>query len=125
MRHSLSAILLAFLTFGCSSGDVPRATAKGQVMFDGKLIAKGTITFQPTGENAAGSASAEIVAGKYGIPRARGPGVGKHRVEILAVRGNGQKRPAWAYPPDYPPEKWKWSNSSSNTSRRSSITKAN
>lgn len=105
MRTQLTASLLIFLALGCGSGDTPRASAKGQVTFDGQPLKKGTITFQPMGANAGGSASAEIVDGKYDLPRGRGPGVGQHRVEVLAIRNNGQKRPAFAYPPDYPLEK--------------------
>ena len=105
MRNRLSASLLIFLALGCGSGDTPRASAKGQVTFEGQPLKKGTISFQPIDANAGGSASTEIVDGKYELPRARGPGIGQHRVEILAIRSNGQKRPAFAYPPDYPREK--------------------
>ena len=99
MWRNFAVVLLTWCAMGCGSGDVPRGAASGKVTLDGEPILKGTIMFLPTGENSGGSATAEIVEGKYVIPRKLGPAIGQHRVEVIAVRNNGKKEAGSPYPP--------------------------
>jgi hypothetical protein len=93
----LLTILVA--TLGCSSEPFERASAKGQVTFSGQPIAKGTIVFVPQGDKPGASATADVVDGKYELPKQRGPSVGTHRVEILATRVRGKQEAGMPYPP--------------------------
>ena len=92
-------VVLALLALGCGSEPFQRGTVNGQVTFDGQPIATGTIVFIPTHTGPGASASGEIVAGKFSIPRKTGPSLGSHRVEVLAMRDNGKKEAGSPYPP--------------------------
>lgn len=72
---------------GCGGGP-PRDTiadrqeVSGTVTWQGKPLAWGTISFEPLTENPNAGTSADIEAGKFTIPRSRGPGPGTYRIRI-------------------------------------------
>lgn len=73
------------LLTGCGGGagyeGEERAAVSGTVSFDGKPLPYGTVTFVAIG--AGRRASGMIQDGKYSIPEAQGPNLGKYRVEII------------------------------------------
>ena len=95
MICTLRAPLLAL---GCLAGLLPllcgcgeKATGQavsGSVTLDGQPLEEGQILFTPLQEGP--SANAEIKGGRYQLPKARGPGPGKYRVEIRAYKDTGK-----------------------------------
>ena len=75
---------------GCGGGS-QRQAVEGLVTLDDIPLAKGSISFQPQSGSPGPSAGAEIVDGRFAIPYAQGPFVGKFRVEITASRPSGRK----------------------------------
>jgi hypothetical protein len=78
---------------GCSRAANTRAAVSGTVRIDGDLLKEGAIAFFPIEGTKGPSSGGTIVAGKYDIPRDKGPTVGKNRVEIRAFRPSGKKVP--------------------------------
>lgn len=83
-------VLLAFVsgTLGCGSSGPQRASVAGQVTLNGSPIKQGTITFVPV-DGAGPTAGGAIIDGKYNVPKAVGPLVGRQRVELRAWRTTG------------------------------------
>jgi hypothetical protein len=73
---------------GCGAESEPREAVSGQVTLNGQPLEQGSILFRPLDRGP--SASGEIKAGSYQLPKERGPGRGKCRVEILAYRDTGK-----------------------------------
>ncbi len=72
---------------GCSSGEAYHPIS-GTVLLNGQPLNKGVITLFPS---AAGTTvGGEIAAGKFSLPRDRGPTPGKYRVEIVAFKPSGK-----------------------------------
>ncbi|MFM9962748.1 MAG: hypothetical protein ACKV2Q_16180 [Planctomycetaceae bacterium] len=98
MLQKLCLVVLAMMALGCGSEPFQRGAVQGQITFDGQPVASGTITFVPIGASPGASASGEVVEGQFRILAKQGPSVGIHRVEVLAVRNNGQKEAGSPYP---------------------------
>ncbi len=81
-------ILLTIAGCGATSGS---QAISGSVTLDDKPLATGSILFTPLDGTPGDAASGEINDGKFSIPAASGPHVGKHRVEIRALRKSGKK----------------------------------
>ena len=71
---------------GCSESQ-NRQEVSGEVTLNGKPIADGLIQFSPLDGQPTGD-GAQIVMGKYQIPKGKGLSPGKYKVAIYA--GNGQ-----------------------------------
>ena len=89
-RIVLAALLLC--SFGCGrSNGLDRAAVAGKVTLDDTPLAAGSITFCPTGDTKGPAAGGTIEDGQYSIAVAKGPVVGRNRVEIHATRKTGRK----------------------------------
>jgi hypothetical protein len=84
-RLPLSVTLLVLATItGCASQG--RQEITGEVQLKGQPIEDGIILFTPMDGQATGD-GAQIVKGKYVIPKAKGLSPGKYRVSIYAGDG--------------------------------------
>jgi hypothetical protein len=61
------------------------------VSLDGVPIEQGSIAFSPTGGTQGTSVGGAIENGRYLLPVAKGPVVGRYRVELHATRSTGKK----------------------------------
>lgn len=80
----LAALLAGTAGCGGSSPGPPRVGVDGEVTFRGDPVGRGSILFIPTGATRGPRVGAVIEAGRFRIPRDRGPVVGELRVEIRA-----------------------------------------
>lgn len=82
----LIVILLGGALFGCS-GDASRFTLSGAVSYDGQQVANGNIGFVPVSESGEAKAvGADVVDGRYEVPRHEGPLAGTYKVVIYAEK---------------------------------------
>jgi len=93
---TLLASCLGLFLAGCSgsAGDSPpRVIVTGSVTFQGQPVSKGTIRFVPDETSQLPVSGAVITNGQYRADNKGGVPVGRHRIEITAVRppaqGNG------------------------------------
>lgn len=84
-----AAVLLLFLN-GCEQSGPQRAEVSGTVKFDGEPIKEGSINFFPTDGTKGPEAGAVVSDGRFHIPRATGPVVGKHTVELKYFGDTGK-----------------------------------
>jgi len=92
MIRLLSATLAIALCLGCGNGDgLNRASVEGKVSLDGTPVEEGTISFAPTAGTKGPTAGGTIENGRYSISAAKGPVVGRYRVELHAPRKTGKK----------------------------------
>ena len=92
MARLLSATLAIALCLGCGKGDgLNRSSVEGKVSLDGTPVEQGSITFVPTSGTKGPTAGGSIAKGRYSVPAAKGPVVGRYRVEIHAPRNTGKK----------------------------------
>lgn len=86
-RSVICLVLIAAISSivaGC--GDARRQSVSGTVTFDGQPLKEGSIRFIPT-EGAEGpSAGADIIDGKFEIPKDVGTFAGKFQVQVTAKR---------------------------------------
>jgi len=88
----IAGCLLVLLASGCGGRAGPeRAAVGGRVTADGQPVQNGSISFVPTGDTTGPSSGGKITGGSYNIARQHGPVVGRHRVEIRAMRKTGRK----------------------------------
>lgn len=83
---SLAALFVA----GCGGKEgPPREPISGVVTLDGRPLEKGLITFTP---EAGGDlvVSGLVVDGAFALPRAEGPGLGPHRVDVWSKKATGR-----------------------------------
>jgi len=87
---SLTGLVLAA---GCRDANAP-VGLMGDVSYDGKPLANGTIVFTPVEGVASPSTGGSIVDGHYNVPADKGalPG-GKYKVEITSMAKLGKKIP--------------------------------
>ncbi len=90
--HLASALSLSLVVFlvGCGGEEgPPRESVSGAVMLDGRPLEKGLITFTP---EAGGDliVSGLVVDGEFSLPRAEGPGLGAHRVDVWSKKATGK-----------------------------------
>ncbi len=75
---------------GCTNEKAfERTQVEGMVTLNGSPIEQGVITFIPAGKGA--TAGANIKAGKFVIPKEKGPSPGNYRVEIDSSVPTGNK----------------------------------
>ena len=84
-------LIALFVAGGCGSSGPERAEVSGIVTLNGQPVSEGSINFFPTAGNTGPEAGGEIRAGKYHIPRAKGPVLGKNRVELRSFQKSGRK----------------------------------
>lgn len=86
-------LLLGFslLHVGCGPSGPPRAEVSGVVTLNGQPVSEGSINFFPTEGNTGPEAGGAIRDGKYHIPRAQGPVLGKNRVELRSFQKSGRR----------------------------------
>lgn len=82
----LTTLAIALLGCGGSDKGPRRVAVEGEVTFHGQPIERGSILFVPTGETRGPRTGGVIEAGRYRLPRDRGPVIGELRVEIRAER---------------------------------------
>lgn len=91
VRVLLAALLLMSFCAGCDQGGgVTRCAVEGKVTLDGAPVEEGSIAFIPTGGTEGPTAGGQIQNGQYSVPSAKGPVVGRYRVEIRAPRKTGK-----------------------------------
>jgi hypothetical protein len=108
----LGGVVLAALA-GCGGDPQNRQAITGEVTLKGQPVEDGIITFAPLDGQQTGE-GAQIVNGKYRIPREKGLSPGKYRVSIVAGNGlsgagdaspdspnAGQRQPRERVPPEY------------------------
>jgi hypothetical protein len=79
------------LALGCGKGGLPSKVVFGTVTIGGQKVEGGQVRFVPV-EGTPGSANAAaIVDGQYRIEGRGGVTVGKHRVEVTAMKKTGRK----------------------------------
>ena len=86
-------IISLVASMGCDQTDSRRNRTWGKVTYDGQVVEKGFIDFEPAEGNRGPQSSGAITAGRYDIPKKQGPFGGLHRVEITAYRFTGRKVP--------------------------------
>jgi len=79
------------LTIGCGPSGPTRAEVSGIVSLNGTPVSEGSINFFPAEGNKGPEAGGAIRDGKYHIPRAVGPVVGKNRVELRSFQKSGRR----------------------------------
>ena len=90
--HGTIAVFL-FLAVVVGCGAPERGAVSGKVLLDGQPVDGGDISFIPLDGNNSLAAGGKITAGSYSIPAKKGPGFGKHRVEIRWVKKTGKILP--------------------------------
>ena len=76
---------------GCSGrGGPERASVSGSVTLDGQPVTDGLITLYPAGGTNGPSVGGSIQDGRYSIAAAKGPYLGRYRVEINWPRKTGK-----------------------------------
>jgi len=116
-RWHWRAVSAIAVLMGCGGGErgPERVAVEGEVTFQGRAVESGSILFVPTDGTPGPRAGAEIDAGQYRLPAARGPVVGRLRVEVRAgrefgyditeptesVRHIGEPLPPESIPPEY------------------------
>ena len=84
-------IALLALWIGCQGND-GQTPISGEVSFDGRPVAQGSIALFPMSGTPGASTGGKIEAGRYEIAAEDGPQLGGvYRVEIRASRGTGEK----------------------------------
>ena len=87
----LFTLLLCWSAVGCGGRNPDgRFAVSGSVTYDGQPVTNGTIGF---GSDSLLPAGAEIVDGRYEIPRGQGPQQGTYSVMIYADRPSGRMVP--------------------------------
>lgn len=84
-------LLISLLPVGCGPSGPPRAEVSGVVTFNGQPVGEGSINFFPADGNTGPEAGGAIRDGKYHIPRAQGPVLGKNRVELRSFQKSGRR----------------------------------
>jgi hypothetical protein len=88
----LAVVAMLLFCCGCGQSDGPvRVAVAGRVTLDGTPIAEGTINFLPTSGTKGPTAGAPITDGLYSIAAAKGPCVGRYRVEIRGSKKTGRQ----------------------------------
>jgi hypothetical protein len=97
---SILGWVLALGLSGCggSSDNLPREAVSGSVTMGGEPLAKGTIVFAPTSDKVATNATAEIVDGKYSIPRYEGLVPGSYKVAVSSLNQVAETKPVRGLP---------------------------
>jgi hypothetical protein len=97
--NCLLALTLCLLISVCGCGlGGNRAAIEGAVTLDGQPVDNGSILFVPIEGTKSPTAGAVIAAGRYQIPRNKGPMAGVFRIEITAPRKTGKTIPARSIP---------------------------
>ena len=79
--RGIGAALVLALLGGCG-GTGNGVAVTGKVLFDGKPVKDGTITFIPVEGTNGPTAGTNVTDGSFSIPRDGGPVPGKYRVEV-------------------------------------------
>ncbi len=83
----IAICLLLFIATGCGrQSDIDKVVVKGLVTFDGVVLSKGQVRFIPIEGTTGPIAGAPIVDGQYVAKAKGGVPIGRHRVEIKALR---------------------------------------
>lgn len=92
-RCSIFTLIAWFilLPVGCGPAGPTRAEVSGVVSLNGTPVSEGSINFFPTDGNSGPEAGGAIRDGRYHIPRAQGPVIGKNRVELRSFQKSGRR----------------------------------
>ena len=92
MVRLLTVALAITVCLGCGMGDgLDRSSVGGKVSLDGAPVEQGSIAFSPTGGTQGTSVGGAIENGRYLLPVAKGPVVGRYLVELHAPCSTGKK----------------------------------
>ena len=81
---------LLLISCGTSYDGPPRGAVQGKITIAGEPLEYGAINFYPTEGTQGPTAGAEIKDGWYELPEARGPVVGRQRVEITGSKSTSK-----------------------------------
>jgi len=87
--HTNAAFVCMLFLAGCGTAG-NHAPIHGEVTLDGKPLSQGSILFTPLEGTQGVVTGTQITDGHYKIDEAKGPAVGRNRVQIQAVRGSGK-----------------------------------
>jgi hypothetical protein len=90
--RTLAIVAMLLSCCGCAQSDGPvRVAVAGKATLDGTPIAEGTINLLPASGTKGPVAGAPIMDGLYSIAAAKGPCVGRYRVEIRGSKKTGRQ----------------------------------
>ena len=90
--HLKAAIFSLVPIIGCGGDNLPREAVSGSVSVDHKPLKTGMITFVPSGPDIPTQGGANVVDGKYSIPRSAGLVPGKYKVVVSSGEGSVEKK---------------------------------
>lgn len=94
---SIRTLFLALIITapGCGSSELSyeKGTVKGTVTVNGEPLPTGKIRFIPVVDTVGKITVADINDGNYEFDIERGPAIGNHKIEIIAVRKTGNQIP--------------------------------
>jgi hypothetical protein len=88
------ATLACVLFSGCGRTGIERASIYGNVTLDGQPVESGSVRLVCLEEKGGPSSGGDIVNGEYSIDEAKGPTLGRHRVEVYIPYNTGRKIPS-------------------------------
>ena len=91
-------VMLAVLSGGCGDAFDGRRAVSGTVIFQGRPLDQGIITFIPATAGLPTQAGAAILDGRFTIPRAKGLVPGKYKVSISSGDGKTPADPSGGPP---------------------------
>jgi hypothetical protein len=98
MRHGtvlrLATLWMCIMATGCGKSGIERASIHGTVTLDGQPAGPGTIRLVSIEDAGGPSSGGEIVDGQYSIGEAKGPTLGRHRVEVYLPYNTGRRIPS-------------------------------
>ncbi len=86
-------LIVPAILIGCNGDTSNRGAIRGAVNLDGQPVELGMIAFLPIEGTVGVATAAEIKDGQYSLPAAKGPGIGRNRVEIRVARKTGKMIP--------------------------------
>ena len=89
----IAGLLMMGLWLGCGSRDNTRASIAGNVTLDGQRVEQGAIVFLPIEGTRGIAVGGEIRNGQYTLTAAKGPAIGRNRVEIRVTQKTGKMIP--------------------------------
>jgi hypothetical protein len=89
-----TATLACLVLTGCGRSGVERASIYGRVTLDGQPVDSGSVRLVCIEEKGGPSSGGDIVNGEYNIDEAKGPTLGRHRVEVYIPYNTGRKIPS-------------------------------
>ena len=87
------ASLFSVFVLGCSADTGHQGAIRGHVTLDGQPVEQGSILFMPIDGTSGVVVGGEIRNGQYSLTAAKGPAIGRNRVEIRVAQKTGKMIP--------------------------------